>query len=90
MSPALYKFVLARPGGFLRDTDMPELNRLDRLCPVLVRCGSNRFTCGAQYLEGMIRAIESVGDYVRDVSFPCSVIDEARSAALADGFTARV
>lgn len=67
---ALQSFIASKPGGFLRDTDIPELIRLDRLCPVLVRCGGCRFTCAAQDCARLIRAVERDGDYVRDVSFP--------------------
>lgn len=76
---ALQTFIQSKPCGFLTDADVPELVKLDRLCPVLVRCGGCRFTCGAQYLDHMIKAIEAVGDYVRDVSFPVGSAERAAS-----------
>lgn len=71
----LQKFISSKPCGFLTDGDMPALIELDRLCPVLVRCGGCRFTCGAQYLDHMIKCIEAGGDYVRDVSFPVGAVE---------------
>lgn len=65
--------------GFLTVAQAEELNKLDRLFPVLVRCGCNRFTCSVQYLKGMIICVEAGGDYVRDVSIPVGT--EARQAA---------
>ena len=68
---ALQSFIQSKGfGGFLRDADMPELIALDRLCPVLVRCGGCRFTCAAQDVEHLLKCIEAGGDYCRDVSFP--------------------
>lgn len=65
--------------GFLRDTDMPELIALDRLCQVLVRCGGCRFLCAAQDVEHLIKCVEAGGDYVRDVSFPVGAMERAAS-----------
>ncbi len=64
-------------GSFLRVNQMPELIALDRLCPVLVRCGGKRFTCAAQDCAEMIRAVELGGDYVRDVSLPVGTDERA-------------
>lgn len=63
--------------GFLQEKDMPELIRLDRLCPILVRCGGGRFTCAAQDAARMIKCTEAGGDYVRDVSFPVGSVERA-------------
>lgn len=76
---ALQKFLAARELGFLKAEDMPELIALDRLFPVLVRCDFCRFECAAQDCAHMIRAVRSIGDYVRDVSAP--VGSEERAAA---------
>jgi hypothetical protein len=62
------KFISEHPGGFLRDTDMPALISLHRLCPVVVRCGGCRFVAGAQDVPHLIECIKAGGDYVRDVS----------------------
>ena len=58
--------------GFLRDTDVQTLAADDacRLDQLLVRCGSCRFICAAQDVPHIIAALESSGDYVRDVSYP--------------------
>lgn len=72
---ALQTFIRANP--YLTDKTMPELVKLDRLCPVLVRCGGCRFTCGAQDAAVIIAAMEKSGDYVRDVSFPVGAFDNA-------------
>lgn len=63
--------------GFLLNADIAELVKLDRLCPVLVRCGGCRFTCGAQDAKHIMAAIELAGDYVRDVSFPAGSLERA-------------
>ena len=65
---ALQTFIASKPCGFLRNSDMPALIALDRLCPVLVRCGGCRLTCAAQDAAHLIRCIEAGKDYVRDVS----------------------
>lgn len=66
-------------GGFLRQSDMPALIALDRLCQVLVRCGGCRFTCAAQDVAHLIKCVDAGGDYVRDVSFPVGSMERAAS-----------
>jgi len=59
--------------GYFSNIDLAELARLDRLRQVLVRCGSCRFTCAAQYALHLIDIIRADNrDYVRDVSLPAS------------------
>lgn len=70
--------------GFLRDTDMPELIAVDRLCQVLVRCGGCRFTCAAQDVAHLVKCVEAGGDYVRDVSFPVGAFDGNQVTSDAD------
>ncbi len=43
-----------------------------RLIPLLVRCGGCRFTAPAQNIAHLTEAIESIGDYVREISFPAT------------------
>jgi hypothetical protein len=76
---ALQQFVstTAADMGFLTKEKLATLISIDRLCPVLVRCGACRFTCGAQYVEHLTRCIEAGGDYVRDVSLPTTTDDYA-------------
>jgi hypothetical protein len=81
MSKAFAAFILLRPFGFITTGDVAQVMEFDRLAPLLVRCGQVRFTCGAQYLARMIEMITEAGDYVRDVSFPAGVINEARQVA---------
>lgn len=76
MNP-LQQFIHSKPLGFITTSDLPKLIALDRLCPVLVRCGCVRFTCGAQYLPTMLAHVEAGGDYVRDVSFPVGSLERA-------------
>jgi hypothetical protein len=64
----LQAFITKHP--FLTDKTITELIDIDRLCPVLVRCGGCRFTAGAQDIPHLVKCIEAGGDYVRDVSFP--------------------
>ena len=66
---------------------MPELIKLDRLCPVLVRCGACRFTCAAQDCAHLLECIAAGGDYVRDVSFPVGASDRAASWVAGQSFT---
>ena len=56
--------------GFLSKDKLAQLIAIERLCPVLVRCGGCRFTCAAQDVATMIRYVEAGGDYVRDISLP--------------------
>lgn len=63
--------------GLITQADLPDLIKLDRLCPLLVRIGGGRFTCAAQDLEHLIACVIAGGDYVRDVSFPVGSIERA-------------
>ena len=68
--------LVSNRGGFLTEYDVVTLLhdhfQVVRLLPVLVRCGGARFTCALQDLSHMKGAIESVGDYIRDISIPHS------------------
>lgn len=75
----LQSFIQSKPCGFLTEADMPELIALDRLCPVLVRCGGCRFTCAVQDVDHLVACISAGGDYVRDVSFPVGSLERAAS-----------
>ena len=58
--------------GFLSPDDVAVLAATDRLTPLIVRCGSCRFTAPAQDVQHLIDIITSDGrDYVRDVCLPC-------------------
>lgn len=58
-----------RGDGFLKDCDLPELAKIDRLFPCLVRCGGCRFTCAVQDVSHLVGIIEASGrEYVRDIS----------------------
>lgn len=74
---ALESFIASKPMGFIAQADLPELIKLDRLCPLLVRIGGGRFTCAAQDLEHLSACVVAGGDYVRDVSFPVDSIERA-------------
>lgn len=50
----LQRFIVSRPGGFLKDVDVRSLVLLDRLHPVLVRCG----VCGGRG-GGYVRAADT-------------------------------
>ncbi len=74
----LQTFIASLPGGFLHDhKQTAKLRELDRLCPVLVRCGGCRFTCAVQDVEHLIKCITAGGDYVRDVSLPVGSMERA-------------
>lgn len=87
MNLALAEFIASTEMGFLKDSDMPQLIALDRLCPVLVRCSCGRFTCAAQDVPGFVKLVSTgiIGDgdkpgqqYVRDVSVTSGVLKDAR------------
>jgi len=61
--------IRAEAGCFVRDTDLPGIVAESRLQPLLVRCGSGRFSAPAQDVQHFITIIEREGsDYIRDVS----------------------
>jgi len=63
------EFIDKTNGCFITDNDVPGIVQEHRLQPVLVRCGSGRFSCPVQDVTHFIEIIESDGrDYVRDVS----------------------
>jgi len=75
---AFQKFLENKPFGFIKDTDLPELIKLNRLCQVLVRLTrGGRFTCAAQDAAGLIAMVEQCGDFVRDVSVTSGEIEHA-------------
>ena len=59
--------------GFLTEDMVAKVaaDNRTRMTNLLVRCGNARFVAAAQYVKGLIDAIEASGqDYVRDVSIP--------------------
>lgn len=78
-APDLARSIEARH-YFIKKDEVAALIAIDRLLPVLVRCGNGRFTCPIQDLNHFIGIIEahynaatfipgrSGSDYVRDVS----------------------
>ena len=75
---ALQTFLATLPCGFLNgQPQMNQLKALDRLLPVLVRCGGGRFTCAAQDFEHFMACVIAGGDYVRDVSAPVGSSERA-------------
>lgn len=57
--------------GSLTNEDIPEVEKIDRMMMVLVRCGNGRFLCPVQNAIHFCNIIDKEGtDYVRDVSFP--------------------
>jgi hypothetical protein len=74
---ALQSFLATLPCGFLTEATLPELIKLDRLHPCLVRCGGCRFTCAAQCVPHLMKCVDAGGDYVRDVSIPAGCEDRA-------------
>lgn len=76
----LQQFIQSQPCGFLTSReDEDTLIALDRLFPMLVRCGGCRFTCAAQDIRHLVKCVEAGGDYVRDVSFPVGAFERAAS-----------
>lgn len=64
--------VASRSGGFLSKNDIDDIASKDRLRQLLVRCGACRFLAAAQDINHLIKAVNAIGDYVRDVSLPTS------------------
>lgn len=57
------------PSGFINEETLDQINDLNRLTQVLVRCGGGRFVCAAQDAKHFIDIIsKDNSDYVRDVS----------------------
>lgn len=76
----LQTFLATLPGGFIvHPEQVTALLNLDRLFPLLVRCGCCRFTCAVQDLDHLKRCIDAGGDYVRDVSVPVGGSERAAS-----------
>lgn len=62
-------FKLEQNYMFLAKEDVEKVKSIDRLMPVLVRCGGGRFTCPIQDLNHFMDILGKEGsDYVRDVS----------------------
>lgn len=73
-------------GCCLTEADVPEVQKIDRMMLVLVRCGMGRFLCPVQDVAHFIGIIEDHAklagkpqkgacepDHIRDVSFPYDV-----------------
>jgi len=72
------EFVAGLVFGCIDSSELKQLVQLDRLCPVLVRCGGGRFFCPAQDVEHFVGIIGRDGtDYVRDVSVKSDICREA-------------
>ena len=70
--PAMLNRIRVEGHGFLTDHDVKALagHEDGRLVQLLVRAGGCRFVCASQDVLHLTRALEAVGDYVRDVSLP--------------------
>ena len=70
VNPTLAKKI-DNQGTFLSNEDIKEVEKIDRMMLVLVRCGNGRFLCPVQNAIHFCNIIDKEGtDYVRDVSFP--------------------
>ena len=84
-------YMMQKPYGFVTAADMPEVIRLDAAVSMLVRCGMRRYLVPAVMVEATLAAVRASGDYVRDVSFAASEMDDAREAhKAATGVIARI
>jgi hypothetical protein len=61
---------LSRNYGFITSPDeLQAVINVNRLRPVLVRCGNGRFTCPAQNVQHMVDIVNKSNlDYIRDIS----------------------
>lgn len=58
-------------GCCLTEKDIPEVEKIDKMMLVLVRCGMGRFLCPVRDVTHFTNIItRDAKDYVRDVSFP--------------------
>mgnify|MGYP001615093931 CR=1 FL=1 len=82
------QFLASLPGGFLGTETLAKLVELDRLCLVLVRCGSGRFLCPAQDVQHFCAIIERNNEhshvldreFVRDWSVNAQDMEKALAA----------
>ena len=65
--------------GFItKPEQLAELKKLDRLHPVLVRCGGGRFTAAAQDVQHFMDCVtKGSTDYIRDISLPAGSLERA-------------
>ena len=62
--------IMYKQRGFIcSDDDLELCVRINRLMPMVVRCGNGRFMCPAQDVAHFVKIIkDSNSDYVRDIS----------------------
>jgi hypothetical protein len=55
--------------GFVKENEIPEIIKENRMQSMIVRCGGGRFICPVQDVQHFIDIIEKEkSDYIRDVS----------------------
>jgi hypothetical protein len=59
--------------SFVSYEQIDEIVAHDRFFQLLIRTGSGRFLCAAQYAKHYVNIITHSTDYVRDVSIPAAV-----------------
>jgi hypothetical protein len=59
--------------SFVSYEQIDEIVAHDRFFQLLIRTGSGRFLCAAQYAKHYVNIITDSTDYVRDVSIPAAV-----------------
>jgi hypothetical protein len=59
--------------SFVSWEQIDEIVAHDRFFQLLIRTGSGRFLCAAQYAKHYVNIINESTDYVRDVSIPAAV-----------------
>lgn len=81
MTKELAKFILStkNSGYMLSEAEIRMVINMDRLCQLLWRCGTCRFSAPAQYYDTLLNMVGKGGDYVRDISFTRQEIDQAKS-----------
>jgi|DEB0MinimDraft_4_1074332.scaffolds.fasta_scaffold129476_2 hypothetical protein len=65
--------IMEKQHGFVAHEQIDEIIAHDRFFQLLVRTGSGRFVCAAQYVKHYVNIINESTDYVRDVSIPATM-----------------
>jgi hypothetical protein len=68
--------VLSEQFGFITKDDLDVIKSEMPNLKVLIRCGAERYVEFACHAEKRMELVAQKGDYVRDVSLPCGMLDE--------------
>lgn len=72
----LLKVLSKQQFGFVTKDDLDVIKSEMPNLKLLIRCGADRYVELACHAQKRMELVEADGDYVRDVSLPCGMIDE--------------